>query len=231
MCSAMLNTLFLLCLAALLAALAYATVRTGQLLRTWTPDRNLMLSWPENVLRLALILVCLLLGLTLGPGSTALGLRTADPAADVALGLACGLALSVVVGAAGWLIVQVWGTDVYNDTLMRAILPRSRWEWAGMLLVLLPAALLEELLFRALPLAGLSWLIAPRWLLWPLSVGFGLLHWPQGSWGVLGATLAGVVFGLLFLFTGSLWVPVAAHYILNVTQLLLAHATRDQPPS
>lgn len=223
------NTLFLIFLTALLAALAYATVRTGQLLRTWTPDRNLMLSWPENVFRLGLVGVCLLLGLTLGPGAAALGLRTAQPAADVALGLACGLALSLVVAAAGWLIVRVWGTDVYNDALLRAILPRSRWEWTGLLLVLLPAALLEELLFRALPLAGLSWLIAPRWLLWPLSVGFGLLHWPQGSWGVVGATLAGIVFGLLFLFTDSLWVPVAAHYILNVTQLILAHATRGQP--
>ncbi len=223
------NVLFLVFLTALLAALAFATVRTGQLLRTWTPDRNLMLSGPENVFRLVLILVCLLLGLTLGPGSAALGLRAANLAADIALGLACGLVLSLVVAGAGWLIERTWGTDVYNDGVLRAILPRSRWEWVGVLLALLPAALLEELLFRALPLAGLAWLIAPRWLLWPLSVGFGLLHWPQGSWGVLGATLAGVVFGLLFLFTGSLWVPLAAHYILNVTQLLLAQATRAQP--
>ncbi len=223
------NILFLVCLTALLAALAYATVRTGQLLRTWTPDHNLMLSGPENVFRLALILVCLLLGLMLGPGSAALGLRAANLAADIALGLACGLVLSLVVAGAGWLIERAWGTDVYNDAVLRAILPRSRWEWVGVLLALWPAALLEELLFRALPLAGLAWLIAPRWLLWPLSVGFGLLHWPQGSWGVLGATLAGVVFGLLFLFTGSLWVPLAAHYILNVTQLLLAQATRTQP--
>ena len=159
----------------------------------------------------------------------ALGLRAANLAADIALGLACGLVLSLVVAGAGWLIERAWGTDVYNDAVLRAILPRSRWEWVGVLLALWPAALLEELLFRALPLAGLAWLIAPRWLLWPLSVGFGLLHWPQGSWGVLGATLAGVVFGLLFLFTGSLWVPLAAHYILNVTQLLLAQATRTQP--
>jgi len=223
------NLLFLLCLTALLAALAYATVRTGQLLRTWTPDRNLMLSGPENVFQLALIAVCLLLGLTLGPGSAALGLRSTQPVADVALGLACGLVLSAIVAGAGWLIERTWGTDVYNDAVLRAILPRSRWEWVGVLLALLPAALLEELLFRALPLAGLAWLIAPRWLLWPLSVGFGLLHWPQGSWGVLGATLAGIVFGLLFLFTGSLWVPLAAHYILNVTQLLLVQATRAQP--
>ncbi len=223
------NLLFLLCLTALLAALAYATVRTGQLLRTWTPDRNLMLSGPENVFRLALIAVCLLLGFTLGPGSATLGLRSTEPVADVALGLACGLVLSAIVAGAGWLIERAWGADVYNDVVLCAILPRSRREWVGVLLALLPAALLEELLFRALPLAGLAWLIAPRWLLWPLSVGFGLLHWPQGSWGVLGATLAGVVFGLLFLFTGSLWVPLAAHYVLNVTQLLLAQITRAQP--
>lgn len=216
------DLLFLALLAALIAALALATVRTGQLLRAWTPDRNLLLSWPENALRLGLILACLALGLTLGPGAVALGLRSADPAGDVGLGLACGLALSLLVAGAGWLIERAWGADVYSDVVLRAILPRSRWEWPAVLLALLPAALLEELLFRALPLAGLAWLIAPRWLLWPLSVGFGLLHWPQGDWGVFGATLAGIAFGLLFLLTGSLWVPLAAHYILNVTQLLLA---------
>ena len=31
-------------------------------------------------------------------------------------------------------------------------------------------------------------------LMWPLALFFGLLHWPQGSWGVIGATLAGLVF-------------------------------------
>lgn len=221
------HAFFLLLLTLLLTALAMSTVRTGRLLQTWTPDYNLLLAWPDALLRLGLIAICLLLGVTLGPGAQALGLGVQFIGWDLAVGAGVGVALSAFMALLGRLVVRQWGAGVYSDTLLHAILPRRRREWAGVLLALLPAALLEELLFRALPLAGLAWLIAPRWLLWPLSVGFGLLHWPQGSWGVLGATLAAIVLGVLFILTGSLWAPLAAHYVMNVTQLLLAHLVKE----
>ena len=91
-----------------------------------------------------------------------------------------------------------------------------------MALALLPAAMLEELLFRSLPLGGLTWLVAPHWLLWPLAVFFGLLHWPQGGWGVAGTMLAAILLSLLFLATGSIWPPLAAHYVMNLLQVAVA---------
>jgi membrane protease YdiL (CAAX protease family) len=97
------------------------------------------------------------------------------------------------------------------------------------LLALLPAAAVEELLFRSLPLGGLGWLVPPQWLLWPLALFFGLLHWPQGPWGVLGTALAGIALSLLFLATRSLWVPLAAHYVMNVVQILAAKMIGIKP--
>jgi membrane protease YdiL (CAAX protease family) len=102
------------------------------------------------------------------------------------------------------------------------MMPINRKEWAGVLLALLPAAALEELLFRSLPLGGLTWLISPWWLLWPLALLFGLLHWPQGGWGVTGTAITAVVLSLLFLGTGSIWVPLAAHYTMNTFQFAAA---------
>lgn len=221
--------LFLTGLIVLLTTIAFNTVRTGRLLQRWAPSFNLLLSGPENAARGLLIGLCIGLGAAWGPGVGLLGWRTAHLAADLALGAVVGLVMTVVFTALGQVAVRLWGPEAYDNRLLRAILPANAREWPGVLAALLPAAALEELLFRSLPLGGLSWLVSPAWLMWPLAVGFGLLHWPQGSWGVLGATLAGVMFSLLFLGTGSIWAPLAAHYVMNVAQVAAARTLGIKP--
>lgn len=213
-----------------MALVAAATVRTGLLLRTWTPPDNPLLSLPDNVLRLALIGVCVGLGVRLGPGPAALGWQTAYLAQDLALGAAVGVLLAGALGLAGRLAVRWWGPAVYDETLLRCVLPAARREWPGVLLALLSAAALEELLFRSLPLGGWGPGTAlPFFLMWPLALLFGLLHWPQGGWGVAGTTLAALGLSLLFLATRSIWPPLAAHYVLNVLQIVMARWLGTQP--
>jgi hypothetical protein len=69
----------------------------------------------------------------------------------------------------------------------------------------------------------------PAWLIWPLALFFGLLHWPQGAWGVVGTTLAAIALSVLFLVTGSLWPPLAAHYVLDVSQVVVAKWMEMKP--
>lgn len=213
------NWLFLIGLIALQTAIAVSTARTGRLLQGWTPSFNLLLSGPENAARVVLIGLCIGLGAAWGPDPDTLGWLTAHLTADLTLGVIIGLITTVALTVLGQGVVRLWGPEAYDNRLLRAILPANAREWPGVLVALLPAAAVEELLFRSLPLGGLSWLVPPAWLMWPLAVGFGLLHWPQGSWGVLGATLAAVIFSLLFLETGSIWAPLAAHYVMNVAQV------------
>jgi len=216
------NLLFLVGLLALMALVAAETARTGMLLRTWTPPFNPLLSLPENALRLVLIAASVGLGLAFGPGPAALGWQTAHIWRDLALGAAFGAALAGFFALAGQAAVRRWGPEVYDDRVLRCILPVSRREQPGVALALLPAAALEELLFRSLPLGGLTWLIAPHWLMWPLALFFGLLHWPQGGWGVAGTALAAILLSFLFLATGSIWPPLAAHYVMNLLQVAVA---------
>jgi len=216
------NLIFLAGLVALLALVAVSTVRTGRLLRTWTPPFNPLLSLPENALRLGLIAAGVGLGLVFGPGPAALGWQTAHIGRDVALGAFIGVVMAGFFALAGRAAVNRWGQEVHDDRVLRCILPVTRRERPGVALALLPAALLEELLFRSLPLGGLTWLVAPHWLMWPLAVFFGLLHWPQGGWGVAGTTLAAILLSLLFLGTGSIWPPLAAHYVMNGLQVAAA---------
>ena len=221
--------LYLGAMVALMAVVAVGTAHSGAILRTWIPPYNLLLSWPDNLLRLALIAICVGIGLGPGPGPDVLGWSMARLPANLLWGLEAGAVLAIVLSLAGWVAVRCWGQDIYSNKMMQCILPASGREWPGVLLALLPAAAIEELLFRSLPLGGLDWLVAPVWLLWPLSLFFGLLHWPQGWWGVAGTALAAVAFSLLFLASGSLWVPLTAHYLINVSQLILARWTGMQP--
>jgi membrane protease YdiL (CAAX protease family) len=214
--------LFAASIGLLMAFVAFTTYRSGQLLRYWTPSGNLLLSWPDNLMRLALVGLCAVLGVTLGPGLLALGWSTANLGADLAWGAAIGLLMTSILTGAGWVIERRWGAEVASTRLIRCILPINRREWAGVLLALLPAAALEELLFRSLPLGGLTWLVQPWWLMWPLALFFGVLHWPQGAWGVVGTTLAAIALSLLFLVTGSIWAVLAAHYVFNVMQVIAA---------
>ncbi len=216
-------------LALLITLVSAGTWRTGQLLRRWTPPFNLLLSLPDNALRLVLIGLCIGLGAAWGPGAADLGWTTGYLAPDLMLGLLAGIALAGSFLWAGQAAVRRWGPQVHDDRLLRCIVPADRREWLPVLLALLPAAALEELLFRSLPLGGLAGLIAPGWLVWPLALLFGLLHWPQGGWGVVGATLAAIAFSLLFLATGSIWAPLAAHYAMNVMQVVLASRSGLRP--
>lgn len=214
----------------LMALVAFATYRSGQLLRAgWLPTGNLMLGLADNLARLALIGICLALGLIAGPGPRALGWITPHLGQDLAWGLLIGLGLTLLILAADRFIERRWGSGLTDDKLIRSILPANAQEWVGVTLALLSAAALEELLFRSLPLAGLTWLISPWWLMWPLALLFGLLHWPQGAWGVFGAALVAIALSLLFLASGSLWMALAAHYALNLGQLALARRLGLRP--
>lgn len=144
-----------------MALVAVVTYRSGLLLRRWTPSFNLLLSPADNAVRLALVGLCVLWGWRLGPGPAALGWETADLGSRLAWGLLAGLILTALLTWAGRIVERRWGPEVYSTRLMQCILPINDRERIGVALALLPAAALEELLFRSLPLGGLMWLASP----------------------------------------------------------------------
>jgi membrane protease YdiL (CAAX protease family) len=221
--------LFVAALTFLMLGLGLATFYSGRLLRRFIPPENVLLTLPDNVARLLLILLCVALGLWLGPGPAGLGWPLGRLSRDALVGIAAAAVLAPVFDWAGNAAVRRWGREVYDNRLLRAIVPINRAEWIGVVLALLPAALLEELLFRSLPLGGLSWVISPWVLMWPLSLLFGLMHASQGQWGVVGTALMGLMLSVLFLWTGSIWSAVVAHWLLNVVEVTLAQRQGLRP--
>jgi len=211
---------FLIGLIGLLVFISLATWRTNQVLKEWVPEENILLSLPENLARLALIVLAIGLGFLSGESYRTLGWLPPDPLGDIAIGLGVGLLVPLVLYyPSKW--VETHHPQWYSDVVVRSIRPRSSREWPWVVLALLPIALMEELLFRSLLLGAFVPHVNILYFVIGVSVFFGLLHMPQGEWGVIGVILVSLLFSVLFLWRESLLVVVIAHWLMNVMQLVL----------
>ena len=207
---------------ALTSALGVSTWATARLLRTWRPPFNPLLQPADLLLRVVLIGLCVLLGLLSGLPAQVLGWQWPRPGAQVALGVVVGLLLALAIFASTRLLVARTGYRYYSPLLVELLAPRSRTEFVAIACALLPSVLLEELLFRSLWIGGLSPLLPQALLIGAACILFGVMHSPQGAWGMVGAALAGLLFALLFGWTQSLLLPLVAHYVVNLAQLAAA---------
>lgn len=155
----------------------------------------------------------------------ALGLGAADlrPRA-AALGAGLGVLLFLGNELAQRLAARA-GVEVSAAESLRELLaPASLRGWALLLLVVLPlVAGFEELLFRGALVGALAagYGVSP-WLLAAVSsVLFGLGHGAQGRAGVFVAGLLGLALAAALVLTGSLLVPLVAHYVANALEFLV----------
>lgn len=119
------------------------------------------------------------------------------------LGIAATLTLAVTLGLINW--QPGW----------------TPWFWVFAAGNLLNTCIAEELLFRGLLQRQLQKRLAPLLALAVAAVLFGLAHL-AGGWAYVGvATLAGVVYGLAYYFTGRVAWAVLAHWLLNLSHLVL----------
>lgn len=97
---------------------------------------------------------------------------------------------------------------------------RPQWILAFIMANLFFVSLAEEALFRGyLQQRVRQWFGAyPALIITALL--FGAAHFAGGLLMVAFATLAGVIYGLAWMWSGRLWVPVAFHFALNLTHLL-----------
>lgn len=152
---------------------------------------------------------------TLGaPGIASLG----SPGA-VALGVAAGFALAAGNEAAARLGSRVGVAP--SDRLRAAMAPETPGEWLLLLGVALPVvAAFEEALFRGALVGALAvgFAVEPWLLAVGSSVAFGLGHGAQGRLGIAVAGGLGLALAGLFVASGSLLVPVVAHYVVNAVE-------------
>lgn len=77
-----------------------------------------------------------------------------------------------------------------------------------------------ELLYRGLFIVLVAGMGVPLWIAAVLSVAlFSVAHLYQGWWGLVSAGASGTLFTVLYLGTGSIWVPILVHVALNLRSL------------
>jgi membrane protease YdiL (CAAX protease family) len=206
----------------LLIFLIWATWRTAQLLREVPLTENLLLLPAENALRFALILACFGLGQISGLPHAQLGWQWMEPARDIVVGFFVGIVVAMLVPPFTHWAVARFGSHIYSPIIVRSVLPRNRREWLLVPLALVLTVLLEELLFRSLLLGGFGTIAPPLVLAIAWSLIFGAMHAPQGALGVAVAAVLGLLLSFSFLWTQGLIVPLIAHYVINLLQLVWA---------
>jgi membrane protease YdiL (CAAX protease family) len=208
---------------------SWATYRSALMLQQLEEvDINLLLLPAENVLRVGLVVACLILGWVSGLPREQFGWISYAPLTDVVIGVAVGVVIEMPLNALTNWAIKRFGPQIYSPLVIRSILPRTREEWAPVLLALFPAVLVEELLFRSLLLGGMSVFIPVAVLVIGTALLFGWMHSPQGHLGMIVTAAISIVLAGLFLWRKSLLPALVTHYLVNVLQLLVAHRHRDR---
>lgn len=112
---------------------------------------------------------------------------------------------------------------LYVAVLLGGLAIEPHWpDWLGsfMLANLFFVSLAEEAFFRGYVQQRLRQKIGGVAALLIASVLFGLAHFPGGMMLVVFATLAGLIYGLAWHWSGRVWVATIVHFLFNMTHLL-----------
>lgn len=104
-------------------------------------------------------------------------------------------------------------------------LARARLAVAKVIVVCVRSAS-EEVIWRLLVLGALEQAAGWPAALWVSTVGFAISHLPRGREAVAVHGVTGACFGVLYLATGRIAAPIAAHCLYNV--LLLARSEGER---
>lgn len=106
---------------------------------------------------------------------------------------------------------------------VEALLPRTPFELQWFFGVSITAGICEEFLYRGFLMWYLEQLTGPVAAVVISSLLFGIGHAYQGSRGMIQTGLVGLALALLYVFSGSLWLPILLHAFIDINSGLLAY--------
>jgi CAAX protease family protein len=167
-------------------------------------------------------------------GGRALRLDATELRWRTALGAARGFGAGLALGVVPAITVMVLGVATAGAAWLRDGGSLEDWgvQVTKTLLLLAPAALAEELMFRGLPMLVLGRVLR-RWpAILLLSLLFALAHIKNPSVTVSGLgniTLAGILLSLAFYSPGGMWTAFGAHLGWNATLAALGAPVSGLP--
>lgn len=141
--------------------------------------------------------------------------------------LAWGIVIAVVVAAVVLTVVGLRAARSSDDGVptigdIQAMLPRNRQELVLGGVMSINAGIVEELMFRlALPALVYGATGSAVAAVLGSVLFFGALHLYQGVFGVIGTTVVGAGFMLLYAVSGLIAVPIVLHALFDLRSLVL----------
>lgn len=167
-------------------------------------------------------------------GRKALRLGTAELRWRTALGPARGFGAGLVLGILPAAVVMALGVATAGAAWLRDGGSLGDWvvQVTRTVLLLAPAALSEELMFRGLPLVVLSRVVRRGPAILLLSVLFALAHLKNpgiSASGLGNIALAGILLSLAFYSPGGMWAAFGTHLGWNATLAALGAPVSGLP--
>ncbi|HLW38293.1 MAG TPA: CPBP family intramembrane glutamic endopeptidase [Candidatus Eremiobacteraceae bacterium] len=180
----------------------------GRLTKLWRYARTLVILWSLT----ALALYALRLH---GLGAADVGLRPPHRPLDFIAGLLF-VAVMVAFGSARRTI------DGEYRRAISAIVPATQSEWLLFIPLAATAGICEEFLYRGYALWVIQNMTGSVWAAALISsLAFGLAHAYQGRAGVIGATVSGLFYASVFLYSGSLLPCMLGHFAQDIAGAIL----------
>lgn len=108
-------------------------------------------------------------------------------------------------------------------------LPNSERTYRRFVGLSITAGICEEIIYRGYLFWYLGAFMPPWAVVLVSSLGFGLGHSYQGAIGVARVTAIGIAFGCFYLLTGSIWLPIIAHAVLDILQGAILREYLSEP--
>lgn len=159
-------------------------------------------------------------------GLRSLGVGSRCTLVEFMLGCLLAVALLVLGSALDALLDVVAGnTGLWWIALSEIEGPPAPVQGLLALVIVIPSLILvasgEELICRGFLMPRLlAFGLRPGFVVFASSAVFASYHLYQGLPGLLGAFLFGAVWGLVYLWTGRLWIAIVAHAVYNVIVIL-----------
>jgi membrane protease YdiL (CAAX protease family) len=144
----------------------------------------------------------------------------------IGVGIVVGLFIAVMIASkkrkAGTEKIKIIGD-------IQPLFPRNNGERIHAAILSLNAGFSEELFFRLL-VPILVFIVTGNAIIAVVFsiLLFGVIHWYQGWAGVVGTTVMGTVFMAFYLYSGSIWLVMAMHAMIDLYGLLLVPALQSR---
>ncbi|GJM29834.1 MAG: hypothetical protein DHS20C17_24690 [Cyclobacteriaceae bacterium] len=99
------------------------------------------------------------------------------------------------------------------------IIPVSKKEYRWSILLSFTAGFCEEIIFRGFLYEQANMYMPEFMGLIVVNIIFALCHWGTGYKNALWSFALGVIWSVIYLKTGSLWIPVLMHILIDITSM------------